>query len=266
MKRIEYLSWHLSIFLALIAVNSSVAAQDKQGYWWYDKKQEQTVEELRKPEIPPVAVLMKMKPSALSKLVEDQKEYALTVLNKEATTDYWRLVDISRRRSLAFTALTSQAMLDVPALNVRGAYPLNGPGRTEFLQAKQRERDQRLMLERHDFALTMFSKEGCSFCVSQWSILKAFADKYHWQLVRMDVDERPDLAARFNITATPVTVMIQRGTKEAIPVAVGSEALSNIVDNTYRAVRGEITPQQGFNTQSDDGQFFDPLSPPEKKE
>jgi conjugal transfer pilus assembly protein TraF len=260
------------LFIALLLTSligaSRAMAQEKQGYWWYEKKAAEDAEDVKKPIIPPVAALMKMKAASLAKLIDDQKEYALTVLTKEATTDYWRLVDVTRRRSLAFTALTSQAMLETPALNVRGAYPVNGPGRTEYLQTKQRERDQRLMLERHEFALTMFSKEGCSFCVSQWSILQSFADKYHWQIVRMDVDDRPDLAARFNITSTPVTVMIQRGTKQAVPVAVGSEALSNIVDNTYRAVRlirGEIDAKQGFNTESDDGQFFDPLSPPEKE-
>ena len=78
---------------------------------------------------------------------------------------------------------------------------------------------------------------------------------------KIDVQREPAKAARFNVTGTPVTVLIERDTENWFPVAVGSESFPAVADNAYRAVRflrGEITETQFFNGAGDDGGFFDP--------
>lgn len=255
------------MFLAAFSAHPALADGTdprSEGYWWYNPDTKEP--EVDKPVIPDTKALMAMAPTALEKLIERQMDYAVTVMTTEATRDYWRLIDVSRRRSVAFTALTNQVMLQNPELNVRSAYPISGPGRTAHVASKQKERDTRLQQERQNFALAMFWQSDCPYCHAQWGVLTRFAKTYGWQLVKLDIDQRLELVVKYGVELTPVTIIIQRDTDNWAPVAVGAEALPNIASNTYsqiRILRGEITPQQAYTAESDQGQFFDPLAAPD---
>ena len=236
---------------------------EKRGYWWYVEPPQEEEEPIgpQAPEIPPLERLEAMAPKEIGALMEAQLDYALVVQSVEAVEDYYRLVDLVRRRSRGFAALASVAMLQNPDLNARSAYPTTNPGREELTRRREQERDLRLARERQSFALLMFSSENCTFCVSQWGVLQYFADRTGWIVRKIDVQREPAKAARFNVTGTPVTVLIERDTENWFPVAVGSESFPAVADNAYRAVRflrGEITETQFFNGAGDDGGFFDP--------
>jgi conjugal transfer pilus assembly protein TraF len=106
----------------------------------------------------------------------------------------------------------------------------------------------------------MFSQEGCDYCRIQLDALKIFQDRYHWDIRVVDKAENPLMASRFNVNITPYTFIIERDTKEWMPVSVGAESLNQIEKGVYRALRllnKEITPQQYFTTEENDGGFFD---------
>ena len=80
----------------------------------------------------------------------------------------------------------------------------------------------------------------------------------------IDIGERPAVRARFNISSTPMTILIERGSERWMPIAVGLESVRAIEDSTYRAVRllrGEISPKQYFTTEYQEGGFADTLVP-----
>ena len=59
----------------------------KKGYWWYAPPSEKTndtaePDTLSKPVIPPMAELARWTPPKIRKLIEDQRDYAATVLSE----------------------------------------------------------------------------------------------------------------------------------------------------------------------------------------
>src|SRR3546814_1740900 len=50
-------------------------------------------------------------PPKIRKLIEEQRDYAATVLTVEAVADFWRLQDFARRKARAFAGVTQIAML-----------------------------------------------------------------------------------------------------------------------------------------------------------
>ena len=253
----------LSLFvLCTSAAAAPLAAAQKKGYWWYEEPQDETQDAgLQKPAIPDGEALERLKPSAIQELINAQLEFALVAQTPEAVRDYYRLIDLSRRRSRGFAALTNVVMLENPGLNARAAYPVTNAARDELTRRRDSERTLRLQRERSEFALIMFSSQKCVFCISQWNVLQYFAEQTGWIVNKIDVDLEPQKAARFNIRSTPQTIMIRRDTPQWFTVAVGSDSFPVIADNAYRAVRllkGEISEQQFFNGEGDDGGFFDP--------
>ena len=169
-----------------------------------------------------------------------------------------------RRNALAFTALTKYVMLKNPELNARSAFASSGAGRDIETQVRNDRIQRSLSSSRDDYALIMFSSPGCPYCASQINVLKYFADRHHWVVDDIDITRDHAMKARFNITTTPMTILIERGSERWMPIAVGLESVAAIEDNTYRAVRllkGEISPKQYFTTEYQDGGFADTVVP-----
>ncbi|MEL6277290.1 MAG: conjugal transfer protein TraF [Pseudomonadota bacterium] len=243
------------------ALGTPSAAPEKTGYWWYEDPKEE--EPRQGPAIPDDAALAQLPPSDIQALIDAQLEHALVAQTPEAVADYYRLIDLSRRRSRGFAALSNVVLLENPELNARSAYPITNAARDELTRRRERERTERLQRARSEFALIMFSSERCAFCISQWNVMQYFAEQTGWIIKRVDVDLEPSKAARFNVQGTPMTVMIRRNSTQWFPVAVGSDSYPVLADNAYRAIRlmkGEINERQFFNGEGDDGGFFDPMA------
>ncbi len=255
-------------FIILFAAAARAGAdggQEKQGYWWYAPPPAESEDRLDAPAIPKGDALERLKPSEIQSLIDAQLDYALVIQTPEAVADYYRLIDLSRRRSRGFAALTNVVLLENPELNARSAYPITNAGRDELTRRREGERTQRLVAERGEFALIMFSSRSCGFCGSQWNVVKLFADKTGWIVRNIDVDLEPDKAARFGVQGTPMTILIRKGTPQWFTVGVGTDSYPALADNAYRAIRllkGEINERQFFNGEGDDGGFFDPAARP----
>lgn len=257
----------LLMFL-LVCLSSAVCASSqveskKRGYWWGEAVELPTKEDEypTPPPNPKTEDLMMMHPKELRELEEQYREYAIWKKTREATKDYWTVVDAARKQARAFTALTAVTMLENPQLNARSQNPITNAGRA----AKRKQHDdsvtERLMSARKEFALVMFSQPGCTYCDVQRNTLKFFTDKHYWPFKEIDITKEPDIAQRFNINMTPITILIKKGTEKWMNIAVGVESVPNIEDNTYRAVRlmkGESTPQQFYTPEYMEGGFYDP--------
>jgi hypothetical protein len=64
-----------------------------------------------------MAELATWTPPKIRKLIEQQRDYAATVLTVDAVADFWRLQDFARRKARAFAGVTQIAMLQHPELN-----------------------------------------------------------------------------------------------------------------------------------------------------
>jgi len=247
------------------ALSIQDSTDEKRGWNWYEdpapEPEENNPDFAVEPTIPEPTVLKKLRPEAIGKLMDDQLAYAIVSEDVNEVAEYYMLMDFARRRSRTFTALTGVAMLQNPDLNARSQYPVTNAGRKIRSRDRKADRDYRLRQESSEFALVMFSSKGCGYCTVQWGVLQAFHDRTSWAISKIDIDDHPDRAARFNVQGTPMTIMIRKNTDQWFPVSVGAESLPAIADNAYRAVRllkGEISNQQFLTDEQDNGGFFDP--------
>lgn len=260
--------------VAMFAGPQSASAQagpfdgaSKQGYWWYeapkpkpDEKSEP--EALAKPVIPPMAELATWTPPKIRKLIEEQRDYAATVLTVDAVADFWRLQDFARRKARAFAGVTQIAMLQHPELNSKSANPMVGDARSEMSAEKDAIRRSYLRAHAGEFAIVMFSRSTCGYCRVQWPIIQRFQEEMGWQVTLMDLDKRPDVSARFGVEITPTTMIIRRGSQQRMIIASGVEAYPNLAQMAYQAVRllrGDIRPEQFMTGPGEDAGFFDAL-------
>lgn len=263
-------AWNRIIIVAVVVsllLPSMTIAQDqpeKRGWSWYEDppiQEEVNPDFALEPTIPPLETLRRMKPEAVGDLMEAQLAYAIVSEEVAEVAEYYTILDFVRRRSKTFTALTGVALLKNPELNARTSYPITNEGRRVRSRERKAEKDARLQAERGEFALVMFSSKTCGFCDVQWGVVQAFQDRTGWNVTKVDIAEHPDRAARFNVTGTPMTILIRKNTRDWFPVSAGAVSLPEVTDNAYRALRvlkGEITIQQFLNHESDDGGFFDP--------
>jgi conjugal transfer pilus assembly protein TraF len=242
------------------------AAELKQGYWWYQAPPPEPAEPgpdaLVKPAIPPMAELATWTPPKIRKLIEQQRDYAATVLTVDAVADFWRLQDFARRKARAFAGVTQLALLQNPELNAKSANPMVGDARSAMGAEKDAIRRHYLRAHAGQFALVMFSRASCGYCRVQWPILERFREETGWQITLMDIDRRPELGQRFGVEVTPTTMVIRRDSAQRMVVANGVESYPNLAQTTYQAVRlllGDIRPEQFLTGAGEEDGFFDAL-------
>lgn len=262
----------LALAAALLLAPSSALAQGssdgRTGYWWYQAPHASVEERddpdaLVKPVIPPMAELATWTPPKIRKLIEQQRDYAATVLTVDAVADFWRLQDFARRKARAFAGVTQIAMLQHPELNAKSANPMVGEARDQLSAQKDQVRRQYLRGRANEFALVMFSRSTCGYCRVQWPIVQRFQEEMGWQVTLMDIDRRPELAQRFGVEITPTTMVIRRNSQQRMVIASGVEAYPNLIQMAYQAVRllaGDIRPEQFMTGAGEEDGFFDALA------
>ena len=251
-----------------IALPAAAADPGKPGYWWYETPPkpvppEAETDSLVKPAIPPMAELATWTPPKIRKLIEQQRDYAATVLTVDAVADFWRLQDFARRKARAFAGVTQLALLQNPELNAKSANPMVGDARAEMTAEKDALRRRYLRSRSGEFALVMFSRAECGYCRVQWPIVQRFQDETNWQVSLQDLGHKPDLGRRFGVEVTPTTMVIRRNSQQRMVIAIGVEAYPNLIQFAYQAVRllsGDIRPEQFLTGAGEEDGFFDALA------
>ena len=236
---------------------------EKKGYWWY--RSDPAVEEQPvHPDLSPPpsdGALAKMHPKDVEKMIDDYRAYALWKMTPEHVTWYYRLQDFARRRSQAFMNVTQYVMVTDASLNMQTEYPQNAPGLAAREATYNTSIAQLLDRERGSAALIELSRKSCPYCQAQHNALLYFQQKHGWDVKDIDIDQHPEIKARFSVDYTPTTVVIFRGSDKWFPVSVGVESVTRIEQNLYQALRllrGE-TDAQSFSLQDyQDGGLLDP--------
>ena len=258
-----------TLLLTLLLTTTDLYADEiKRGYYWGETpppKEEPKEDETRKPlpSPPPSSEIMKMHPDDVEKLIDDYLKQAVWLQTPESVTDYYKVQDAARRKAAGFTSVTSLVMLENPDLNGASQYPTNKPGRIAETKQYAQLVQSKLQTLTEQFGLAMFSSPTCPYCDAEREILRYLQSKHALDITEIDVTERPDLEARFNVTVTPMVIIIERGTDRWMPVAVGVESAAGLEQNIYRAaryLRGETQPQQFLMPEHKRGGFFDPLA------
>jgi conjugal transfer pilus assembly protein TraF len=267
-KRLAVIAGAVLLLAGSAAQSTGAADREARGYWWSQappraEQEKRDPDALVKPVIPPMAELATWTPPKIRTLIEQQRDYAATVLTVDAVADFWRLQDFARRKARAFAGVTQLAMLTHPELNARAANPLVGEARDALGAQKDQVRRQYLRAHAGEFALVMFARASCGYCKVQWPIVQRFQDEMGWQVSLMDLDRKPELGQRFGVEVTPTTMVIRRNSAQRMVIAAGVETYPNIAQMAYQAVRllsGDIRPEQWLTGAGEENGFFDALA------
>ena len=240
----------------------------KRGWYWYEKAPEKPKEAKKEKErkerkegkegkeekalarkLPSLkdyttGELWNMHPDDFRKLLDDFHKKAIMKPTEENMYEYLMVYDIARRKALAVTNVQMAMIQKHPELNVGSDYPVAAPGRSAYTRETGREITDRIAGGRHDYGLVYFYADACGYCTEQGNILKYFIDRYGWETKKINVNESPRMASRFNVGNVPSLMLIYKGSDDYFPVSAGVVSLNDMEERIYRGMRllaGETT-------------------------
>lgn len=164
--------------------------------------------------------------------------------------------------------LSGYVMAKNPELNSTLSYAKNNPTRNQAKKDQTAEVDRYLNRSKNSYAILSFTQKGCNACLVQKPMLDRFKKSYGISIKDVDIKEHPLAQAKYGITGTPITILINREDKDAyMPISIGVATDSELKFNTYRAIRlmeGVIKPSQYYTRDRDLGKYFDPDAYKEK--
>lgn len=233
------------------------------GWWWYEDPPKAEDKKKDKEEQKPKRVLPQLKDYTAEQLwnmhPDDFQPLALSFLKKgvqsgklEDVREFYVMVDIARAKSHVFQNVAAAAWQKYPELSLDVDIPTNALGRITKTQMTEREVEEKISASADKFALVYFYQINCDYCKAQDEVIAGFVNKYQmnygvtWEVKRVELNEHPELAARFDVKITPYLMLIYRDSKDFFPVSIGVSARQDIEDKLYRGIRlldGEITPE-----------------------
>lgn len=221
--------------------------RSKEGWFWY---QDPPIEaELEAPQEPEAAApkptardfsleeLWSLHPERFQEIYTNTLNAAVQHPSEPNVKDWYRMQDISRRKSVQFANVAAYVAQTNPEFNYIKDSPLAAPGRKALYQQQFGDIETAIHEGRQTHGLLFFYSRGCGYCAPQAEILQAFTNKYRWEIKGVDIDAEPGLAARFDIETTPTILLVNQEVSRPFPVAVGVISLAQIEQNIYRGMR-----------------------------
>ncbi len=210
------------------------------------------------------AELWQMHPDPFQAHLEEVKKWAVMTLKPADVARYQTIQDIAARKASAFSAVAGY-------LNEKNrdkaqawdqAMPTNNPGRKATYIKRQAEIEGLLHAQAGNYGLVFLHSRHCVHCRTQEGILRQFRRSYPaWRIETVDVDERPDIAAFFNLQVTPTLVLLKDGDPNEEVIAIGVVGVNQLVDRIYRKLRvkeGLIEPEEYYMLEQERGGVMDP--------
>lgn len=247
------------LFILSVSVTASAGYYNDsaKGWWWYQKEAKKSSGKPAKKKNPSSSgpslkdysyeQIWEMHPDQFQEFAEALKKKAVQKPSEENVKDYFEVQEIARKKALAFSNVAQYVWQKYPELTTKKDYPITTPGNLARIAQINEERQHTLRNNREDFALIYFQRPDCSYCDEQSRILDWFTGETGWTVKKVNIQENPTLAAKFNVEITPTLILIQKGKQDYLPISAGVISADEIEDKAYRAVRllkGEISPEE----------------------
>lgn len=298
--------WSL-LFFSLLLGSAAIAAEKKAGavagtdergryydgrqwgYYWFEDPVQQ--EEEKKPEEKPkpeaardkskdrypslkdytYEQLWYMHPDDFQDLSKRFLKKAVQYPTEENVLETVQLNDIARRKSVAFASVNALVIQKYPEYTIDDIYPNNNPARLAQRDDIQGSIANQISVAKDEFALIMFTRDGCKYCESQKSILNRFFTETHDWLYReanISQDYRSAvLAENLGVERVPSIIAVYKNTGQYMPVSTGVVTYDELTKKIYWTVRylkGETAPEQFMLYDFEQGSGGDPLEHLEK--
>ena len=208
-----------------------------------------------------------MKPKEVSDLIDAFKDQSIRTLKEQHVHDFYRMMDLGRRKAAAFVNVQQVVMNKYPDVSMEHDASINQTGQDAIKEVRQAEVNQKIADSRDQYGLVYFYRPDCPYCEAEEKVLGFFHDSRHFEIKPVNIREHPDLASRFNITITPSLILVQRGSEAYQPISYGVVSLEELdyrVFSTIRLMQGQIVPEQYGVREYERGGAYDPLAPLKK--
>ncbi len=255
--------------------NKSFYDDSRWGFYWYEDplppEEKQKAETLKQkavksyPSLKDYSVedLWRMDPDEFSSLREALMRKSIKdPADKEAMMEYFVMLDLSRRKSIAWANSQQAFLMEHPEYNVASSIPTGIPGRNAVKRMQQAEITEFVQRARGNYGLLYFYSANCEFCKAQKGILNYFISKYDWDIKAVDIDRDPAGAARFNVTTVPAIFLVSRDGGH-VAVSVGVASLPELEEGVYRGSRilSGQDPGEWSTYEFERGGSLDPYAP-----
>jgi conjugal transfer pilus assembly protein TraF len=276
---LQYISWLLIGLLTCSFASATTQTAGngldlepvKKGFYWYEE--DEPVEEPEpepESEIIPVPVVVSPQPAqreqdgktydelwvteadAFAALLDNRQKMAIQYPTEENVYLYLQAQDVAKRKSGAFAGVMGLVAQLHPEFSNENIYPTNVPGQKVYVKNRQKNDDEFLNTFKKDFALLVFTSEGCDYCKAQKPILDLFFTTYGWDIQYLDINQYRSIADKYSITMTPSILAIAKNVEDAMPISSGYITLPELKKRLIRTVRvltGDNEPEQFYRNE-----------------
>lgn len=214
----------------------------ERGWFWKEVCQKKEKKELKEEKQESVKLLKKrvvqipwdkldqMDPEEISKLEEESRKIAIMNPTEENVREWKRLVLWINNKARDFAFVHYKILKTEPGYMQKQNFMPAQISMVEYRNEKKKE----IFTQYKDRAgIIVFIQRDCPYCRAFLGTLKLFRERWGWDTKEVDIEERPDLAARFNTQLVPdiFLVLQKNGTFEWQRIGSGAMALDELEDS-----------------------------------
>lgn len=240
-------------FCQIFASTYSFYANHEKGWHWYEV---QPIEKEAETESKETAqVMLQSKPKTAKEVVDAYKQelenrLAAAWINptQKNIQNYQEMQKDMMDRSKSFSDGWMQSVFSSPALDHTIVSPVNQKARHVQLDLEKKHTTEIISSLSTDYGLFFFFSGHCDYCHGFAPIVKAFSEKYGWQVLAITLDggpleefpnAQPDngLFQQWNVQVLPALYAVNPNTGHVIPVAHGMTSIDEMENRVISMVR-----------------------------
>ena len=237
------------ILMMLIFICSALFAETSfyddhaRGWHWYETmEQEHTFESKDRKKISrqkEYSATQELKD--YQEILEEAKALAVLYPTPRNVLSYQKLQYEMLRKSGEFAETWMQNIYQNPSLDFTQQFPVSQKARHIYLAEKQRSIEEQIRKLSKKYGLFFFYKNNCPYCDAFSPIVKAFSDKYEWEVLAIsEFGEEHDLFKRnvrdngladtWGVNTYPSLFAVNPKTGHVLPIAVGMISIQEMED------------------------------------
>lgn len=236
----------MRIFCLLILVLSSVSAhadyldRKAEGWHFYEELNKQLPKKREeKPSVEPQDPVQQLK--SFKQEVERLKATAVMNPTTENVQAYMVIQKQLMDRSSKFAQKWMEVVYTTPKLDYTVKHPTSQAARHVYLDQQKLKMDLQVKALSKSHGLFFFFSNSCAYCKNFAPIVKAFSDKYGWEVMAISIDgsslpEFPNAvmdngtAKSLGVKFVPTLLAVNPTREEIIPLSHGMSSQDQILD------------------------------------
>lgn len=231
------------VFLLCLPAHAAFFDRKAEGWHWYEdpKKKKGTKEA-------PQEAAPKPEPKDHKALLEDFKKeisrvkaQALMEPTYENIKAYMVIQKEMMDKASRFAGKWKEVLYTTPELDYTVKHPTSQAARHVYLDLEKQQMDKAIQGLSKTHGLFFFYSGACAYCHKFAPIVKAFADKYGWEVLAISIDGaglpefpnfKPDngTAQALGVKVLPSLVAVEPSTGQVIPLSYGFSTHDQIED------------------------------------